>query len=72
MVKECENCGEFAYATRYKDSYLSFCRACGYWREPRYVDDKLVPIEGTFTEEKLERMSERWPLSGKGVDERFK
>jgi len=57
MVKECKECGEYAYATRYKDSYLSFCRACGYWNE-------AMGETGIFDDEKLKEMRQKWPLRG--------
>jgi hypothetical protein len=56
MVRRCDECGEYAFATRYKDSLLSFCRACGYWRDPE--------DEGVMDEEDLERMREKYPLHG--------
>lgn len=57
MVVDCKKCGEHAYATRYKDSYLSFCRACGYWNE-------AMGGEGVWEPEKTREMRQRWPLHG--------
>lgn len=56
MVVRCDECGEYAYATRYKDSFMSFCRACGFWNDP---DES-----GYFGEGELERMREKYPLHG--------
>lgn len=65
MVKNCSECGEYSFATRYKDSYLSFCRNCGYYEEPRYNDDdKLVTVSGYLDEEEFEELKERFPIRG--------
>jgi hypothetical protein len=59
MVRTCEKCDEYAYASRYKDSFLSFCRACGYYHDVNVG-------EGFYSEEKLSEMREKWPLRGMG------
>lgn len=63
MVKDCPECGEHSFATRYKDSYLSFCRECGYYEEPVYdEDDNLVEESGFLDEDEFERLRERYPI----------
>jgi len=56
MVTKCDECGMKAYASRYKDSFLSFCRNCGYWND--------LEESGMYDEQKLEQMREDYPLSG--------
>lgn len=58
MVKRCRECDEYAFATRFKDSYMMFCRACGYYTVADSDD------EGYLDEERFSRLREQYPLHG--------
>ena len=57
MVKNCPKCGEYAYATRFKDSYMSFCRECAYY-------NIAMGGEGFLDDEEFEDLKERFPIKG--------
>jgi ribosomal protein L37E len=64
MVIECDNCGERAFATRFKDSYLSFCRECGFYTEPKRIDGQMQTTEGFLEDDEFERLREKYPIKG--------
>jgi DNA-directed RNA polymerase subunit M/transcription elongation factor TFIIS len=64
MVKDCPNCSEHSFATRYKDSYLSFCRECGYYEEAVYDEDNnMVEESGFLDNDEFESLKRRFPIN---------
>jgi len=59
MVVDCEECGEHKFATRYKDSHMSFCRNCGYYVE--YMG-KGRSTDGFLDDEEFEELKNKYPI----------
>jgi len=63
MVKDCPECSEHSFATRYKDSYMSFCRNCGYYTDYELdEDDELVQIDGFLEGDEFQNLKARFPI----------
>lgn len=62
MVRNCPECGEYAYATRFKDSPLLICRNC------RYYKDHILEEEGVDDIYEADDS----PLHGDSIDPEYK
>ena len=65
MVVDCPKCGEHAYATRFKDSPMSVCRNCRYYKdtitgEEGYDEEREI-LDSPIDPYSTEADHERWP-----------